>query len=113
MPESGRNWPYTPVLKPCVVLTLTAFLLFSTSFFFRGLSFLLYFPSSFRKLDNTMSAYGYPVVAGGYPPRPSPYIMSSSPYYPPGPMAYAQPGKFIQPLNCPRFGIKWMISNIL
>ncbi|KAM3581558.1 hypothetical protein VKS41_005725 [Umbelopsis sp. WA50703] len=41
-----------------------------------------------------MSAYGYPVVAGGYPPRPSPYIMSSSPYYPPGPMAYAQPGVY-------------------
>jgi hypothetical protein len=46
-----------------------------------------------------MSAYGYPVVAGGYPPRPSPYIMSSSPYYPPGPMAYAQPGKSEEPLN--------------
>lgn len=42
-----------------------------------------------------MAAYGaYPVMAGGaYPPRPTPYLVSPSPYYPQSPMAYGQPGK--------------------
>ncbi|KAI9279062.1 hypothetical protein BC943DRAFT_363969 [Umbelopsis sp. AD052] len=47
-----------------------------------------------------MAAYGaYPVMAGGaYPPRPTPYLVSPSPYYPQSPMAYGQPGPIAQPL---------------
>jgi hypothetical protein len=47
--------------------------------------------------SSSMSAFGYPVVASGYPPRPPPYLMSPSPYYPQGPMAYGQPGKLSSP----------------
>ncbi|CAO3693351.1 unnamed protein product [Umbelopsis ramanniana] len=47
-----------------------------------------------------MAAYGaYPVMAGGaYPPRPTPYLVSPSPYYPQSPMAYGQPGPMAQPV---------------
>lgn len=56
-------------------------------------SFYLFF---FTRISTTlMAAYGaYPVMAGAaYPPRPTPYLVSPSPYYPQAPMAYGQPGK--------------------